>query len=265
MPVIEEIVREGLLLEHVVVVGQLARQERVGVPPPLHRDVAVDGEALRRGAPLGLQQRRQELQREVDHVGRPRRADHPIEIGEIAGAPLGGEEAQQAERSGLDLIEPRQHAALVLEEALQEPQHPGGIVRARQRVAIELVDRRGRGELVGGGAAGDPAQVDVTEQARQDHRQHLVLERRRRQLGDRVGPRHPRQQRLVARQLGCAWPSRPAPSCRICRAAPSRPPESTSPKSWTTTSGIRRPRRPSRFHHPAAVMASAGTAGVSCE
>ena len=118
----------------------------------------------RRGAPLGLQQRRQQLQREVDHVGRPRRAHHPIEIGEIAGAPLGGEEAQQAERSGFDLIEPRQHAALVLEETLQEPQHPGGIVRARQRFAIELVDGRGRGELVGGDAAGDPAQVDVTEQ-----------------------------------------------------------------------------------------------------
>src|SRR6185312_16861682 len=41
--------------------------------------------------------------------------------------------------------------------------------------------------------------------------------------------------------------------------------ESTSPKSWTTTNGIRRPRRPSKFHHPAAVMASARTAGVSCE
>ena len=207
--VIEQIVRERLLLEDVLVVGQLARQERIGVPPPLHRDVAVDGEALGRRAPLGLQQRRQELQREVDHVGRPRRADHPIEIGEIAGAPLGGEEAQQAERSGFDLIEPRQHAALVLEEALQEPQHPGGIVRARQRFAIELVDGRGRGELIGGDAAGDPAQVDVTKQPRQDHRQHLVLERGRRQLGDRVGPRHPRQQRLVARQLRCPLPLAP--------------------------------------------------------
>ncbi len=77
-------------------------------------------------------------------------------------------------------------------------------MRAGQRLAIELVDRRCSGKLIGGETAGDPAQIDVAEQTRQDHRQHLVLERRRRQLGDRVGPRHPRQQRLVARQLGCA-------------------------------------------------------------
>ena len=91
----------------------------------------------------------------------------------------------------------------MLEEALQEPEDPGGSCARASASRSSLVDRRRGGELIGRDAAGDPAQVDVAEQARQDHRQHLVLERRRRQLADRVGPRHPRQQRLVARQLGC--------------------------------------------------------------
>src|SRR5438093_1037999 len=81
--VVEQVVGQGLELEQVVVVRQLAGQERVQVAAPLDGRVAVDGEALGGGAPLGLQQRRQELQREVDHVRHTRRADRAVQLRQV--------------------------------------------------------------------------------------------------------------------------------------------------------------------------------------
>ena len=83
VPVIEQIVGQRLQREHVVVVGQLAGQERVDVAAPLDRGVPVDREALRAGPALGLEQRRQQLQREVDDVGGARRPDDVKQVGEI--------------------------------------------------------------------------------------------------------------------------------------------------------------------------------------
>ena len=55
------------------------------------------------------------------------------------------------------------------------------------------------------------------------------------------------------------------PSRITSRREADRPPDSTSPKSWTTTSGSGSPRRASRFHHPTAATASAPVAPRSCE
>ena len=62
------------------------------------------------------------------------------------------------------------------------------------------------------------------------------------------------QQRLVARERR---PPPETPSRITSRRDADRPPDSTSPKSCTTTSGNGRPRRASRFHHPTAATASA--------
>jgi len=59
--VVQQVVGQRLEPEDLVLVRQLAGQERVEVPAPLDRRVAVDGEALRRRTALGLQQRRQKL------------------------------------------------------------------------------------------------------------------------------------------------------------------------------------------------------------
>ena len=57
-----------------------ARQQGVGVAAPLDGGVAVDREALRARAALGLEQRRQQLQRKIDDVRRARRPDHVHEV-----------------------------------------------------------------------------------------------------------------------------------------------------------------------------------------
>ena len=130
--VVQQVVGQRLQHEHVVVVRQLAGQQRVDVSAPLDRGVAVDREALR--APGGAWSpaatataaarsrrrppRPRSRRRETGRRDRPRCRRR--ETGRT-GAPR-----------QLDLLQAREQGALLLAEALDEGQRPGGIVDARQ-------------------------------------------------------------------------------------------------------------------------------------
>ena len=88
------------------------------------------------GPALGLEQRRQELQRKVDDVRRARRTDDVQQVGQVGAGAFDGKQAEQPDRGQLDLLQAGEQRALLLAQPLDEGQRPGGIVqRARARPA----------------------------------------------------------------------------------------------------------------------------------
>ena len=85
--VVEQLVVDDLLLEDLAVVRELGQHERVDVALALDRRVAVDGERLRAGRAPGLEDARQQIEREVRDVvclGRAERAEQIDEIDRAA-------------------------------------------------------------------------------------------------------------------------------------------------------------------------------------
>ena len=80
---------------------------------------------------------------------------------------------------------------------------PGRVELARLQRAVTVVGGRAHRQLLdvdGGARAPVPAQVDVRQQPRQDHRHRLVAQRRGAEILNHLGRRQRRQQAAVARQ-----------------------------------------------------------------
>ncbi len=172
---VEQLVVDVLLLEDVLVEGELGQLEVVDAAAALDRGVAVDREHLLAGVALDLEDAGQQLHREVDDVGEGR-ADHDVvEIREVdARGGLAGAAAEQAEQAqgvDVDLLDGEQREQAVGGEG----RDPG------ERLALVVAGEGGArldARVVGGvdGQLDRPQHADVVGElghdAGEDAREH---------------------------------------------------------------------------------------------
>ena len=132
---VEELVVDELLLEDVLVERELGEDQIVEVAPALDRSVAVDREGLLPRVAADLQERGQQLHREVDDVGERRRDHHRVEVRQIdaAGGLAGAaaEEAEEAQSVDVELFDGEDRQEAEADHGLD----PGD--RLRRIVAVE--------------------------------------------------------------------------------------------------------------------------------
>jgi hypothetical protein len=172
---VEQLVVDVLLLEDVLVEGELGQLEVVDAAAALDRGVAVDREHLLAGVALDLEDRGEQLHREVDDVGEGR-ADHDVvEVGEVDArgglARAAAEQAEQAQGVDVDLLDGEQREQAVGRERSQP----------RDRLALVVAGERGArldARVVGGvdGQLDRPQHADVVgelgDEAGEDAREH---------------------------------------------------------------------------------------------
>ena len=199
-PVVVELLVDHLALEHLVVPGELGEQDGVGAALALDRRVAVDGEGLHAGGALGLQHRRQQVEREVDHVGGVGGGEGPVEVDQVGHAErarrVAAQQAEQAQGVEVDALhrgedlqpvvdqeahERQQRRAVEVGEVARDVGAGAAVVPRTCAAAVGgdvLVDGRVERQRLGAHAlaAVGEAVIGLAQDAPEEHRDHLVAQ-----------------------------------------------------------------------------------------